>query len=405
MTNPSRKAGSVQAIMLLLPATLSTMGIVVLLPVLPMLMEHFKDVPNADYWVPMILTTPALCLVVCSPIAGYVADLIGRRRLLMVAMAIYALMGILPLFLDGLFAILASRVGVGIVEAAVLTVSTTLIGDFFKGHERDRWLGFQTAVASLSAVVLIFIGGLLGTFGWRGPFAIYISSLILLAGIWKLTWEPEPDAQAGEKLGVVSWAGFPFLRTAGICVVTFFASVLFYMVQVELSLALAEKGVTDPAQSGALQALASIGVPVGTFIFQWLSRFNVGASLTAAFALMGAGFVGIGSAPDAQMIVASAIVTTLGAGIVLPTLLTWAVRGLSFEQRGRGIGIWQGVFSVGQFFMPVLTTLLSHQLGGLFPALVAAGVGSLAAAILAAVAWLSSGRGIANGGGPASLHL
>ncbi len=405
MSTPSRKAGPVQAIMLLMPSTLSTMGIVVLLPVLPMLMEHFRGVPNADYWVPMILTTPALCLVFGSPIAGYVADLIGRRRLLMVAMAIYAVMGILPLFLDGLFAILASRVGVGLVEAAVLTVSTTLIGDFFKGHERDRWLGFQTAVASLSAVVLIFIGGLLGTFGWRGPFAVYASSLILLVGIWKLTWEPEPDASAGEKLGVVSWNGFPFLRIAGICVVTFFASVLFYTVQVELSLALAEKGVTDPAQSGALQALASIGVPVGTVIFQWLSRFNVRACLTAAFILMGAGFVGIGRAPDAQMIVAAAIVTTLGAGIVLPTLLTWAVRGLSFDQRGRGIGIWQGVFSVGQFFMPVLTTLLSRQLGGLFPALVAIGTASLAAGVLAGAAWLTLGRGVAKGGGPASLHL
>lgn len=392
MTNPSRKAGPVQAIMLLLPCTLSTMGIVVLLPVLPMLMAHFKDVPNADYWVPMILTTPALCLVAVSPIAGYLADLIGRRRLLMAAMAIYAAVGVLPLFLNGLFSIIASRVGVGIVEAVVLTVSTTLIGDFFKGHERDRWLGFQTAVAAVSATVLIFIGGLLGTFGWRGPFAIYASSLILLAGIWKLTWEPEPDASSGEKLGVVSWSGFPFLRIAGICAVTFFASVMFYMVQIQLSLALAEKGIADPARSGALQALASIGVPIGTFFFQWLSRFDTGACLTVAFLLLGAGFVGMGQAPDPQILVGAALLNQVGAGIVLPTLLTWAVRGLSFEQRGRGIGIWQGVFSVGQFFMPVLMTLLSRELGGLFAALVAVGAAAAAAGLVAGAAWLTAGR-------------
>jgi len=404
MSNIPRKAGAVQAITLLLPCTMSTMGIVVLLPVLPLLMEHFRDVPNAEYWVPMILTTPALCLVAVSPIAGYVADLIGRRRLLMVSMAIYAAMGMLPLVLDGLSQIIVSRVGVGIVEAAVLTVSTTLIGDFFKGHERDRWLGFQTAVASISATLLIFIGGLLGSFGWRGPFAVYGSSLILLLLVWRLTWEPEPDHQAGERLGQVSWAGFPFLRMAGICLVTFFASVMFYMVQIQLSLALAAKGIADPAQSGMLQALASIGVPLGTVTFQFLSRHSVALCLTAAFLLLGAGFVGMGMAPDPQTLVASAALNQLGAGIVLPTLLTWSIRGLSFDQRGRGTGIWQGVFSVGQFFMPIIMTLLSRQLGGLFAALVAVGGAALAAGVIAGAAWLAGTRSYSAGDG-ASLHL
>lgn len=404
MTSTSRKAGAVQAITLLLPCTMSTMGIVVLLPVLPMLMEHFKDVPGADYWVPMILTTPALCLVAVSPLAGYVADLIGRRRLLMVSMAIYAALGMLPLVLDGLTEIIASRVGVGIVEAAVLTVSTTLIGDFFKGHERDKWLGFQTAVASISATLLIFIGGLLGSYGWRGPFAIYGSSLLLLLLVWRLTWEPEPDKSAGEHLGELSWAGFPFLRMAGICLVTFFASIMFYMVQIQLSLALAQKGIADPAQSGMLQALASIGVPLGTITFQWLSRYHVGLCLTAAFLLLGVGFLGMGLAPDAHTLVASAALNQIGAGIVLPTLLTWAIRGLHFEQRGRGTGIWQGVFSVGQFFMPIIMTLLSHQLGGLFAALLAVGGAALLAGLIAAGAWLSGNRTFSAGDG-AGQHL
>ena len=64
-----------------------------------------------------------------------------------------------------------------------MTVSTTLISDYFKGHAREQWLASQTAVASVSALALITIGGLLGSaYGWRGPFGVYLFSAILTAG-------------------------------------------------------------------------------------------------------------------------------------------------------------------------------------------------------------------------------
>ena len=53
-------------IALLLPITLSTMAIVLLAPILPQLLVEFGDVPNSEYWVPMILTVPALCVAIFS---------------------------------------------------------------------------------------------------------------------------------------------------------------------------------------------------------------------------------------------------------------------------------------------------------------------------------------------------
>jgi hypothetical protein len=55
---------------LLLPITLSTMAIVLLAPILPQIMQNFSAVPGYDYWVPMILTIPALCVALFSPVAG-----------------------------------------------------------------------------------------------------------------------------------------------------------------------------------------------------------------------------------------------------------------------------------------------------------------------------------------------
>src|SRR5579862_3366919 len=199
---PSRTPGALQGVILLLPVTLAVMGIAVLVPVIPQLMGHFQNVPNYRYLIQGgVLTMPALCITLFSPLAGWLADRFGRRRILLASMLAYGVLGIAPTVLDHLFAIVGSRVGVGLCEAVVMTVSTTLISDYFKGRAREQWLASQTAVASLSALAIITLGGYLGTlYGWRGPFGVYLFSVVLAIGIWLFTWEPEAEtAGAGER--------------------------------------------------------------------------------------------------------------------------------------------------------------------------------------------------------------
>src|ERR1700733_8996639 len=135
-----RSAGTWQGILLLLPITMAVMGVVILSPVLPRMQEHFRTVPGAEFLVPIALTIPALCIALLSPVAGAVVDLLGRRRTLIGALFLYAVIGMLPLVLDDLTTIIVSRVFLGAMEAAIVTASTTLIGDYFHGAEREKWL-------------------------------------------------------------------------------------------------------------------------------------------------------------------------------------------------------------------------------------------------------------------------
>src|SRR5580700_397343 len=130
-----RRAGFPQGIMLLLPITMSVMGVSVLTPVVHLLLEHFKDVPHYDYLVMGgVVTMPSIWILLLSPAAGWVADRFGRRNVLLLSMVAYAFVGVAPVFLDNLYAIIVSRAAVGICEAVVLTVSTTMISDYFTGR-------------------------------------------------------------------------------------------------------------------------------------------------------------------------------------------------------------------------------------------------------------------------------
>ncbi|MFX5907278.1 MFS transporter, partial [Acinetobacter baumannii] len=86
------------------------------------------------------------------------------------AFLLYGVVGMAPLVLSDLWAILASRVAVGVAEALIYVLSTTMITEHFSGPARDRWLAGQTAFASISALIFFNVGGVLGGFGWRTPF-------------------------------------------------------------------------------------------------------------------------------------------------------------------------------------------------------------------------------------------
>ena len=379
-----QRAGFATGISLLLPITLSAMAIVLLAPNLPALLQEFASVEHHEYWVPMVLTVPALCVALFSPMAGILGDRFGRRRLLLAAFLVYAVVGIAPVFLRDLGWIIVSRVAVGLAEAMIMVLSTTMIGDYFEGPARDRWLAGQTAMASISALLFLNVGGFLGRFGWRAPFWVYGSALLMFVLVLLFTWEParrdSPDAEIAQR--DASSAGFPWLRMTGIIAITVFGSVLFYTAQIQSPIGLTQFGITDPARIGFLTSLASIGVPAGTYVYSRVgSKLPIASLLLIEFTLLAIGFLLMSRSGAPAGFLVGCFINQFGAGMLLPSLLVWAISGLPFEVRSRGAGLWTGAFSVGQFLCPVVVTVAGSHTGGLRGAF-----GVLAAAALVGAA-------------------
>jgi MFS family permease len=369
-----RQAGLPQLVLLLAGSCLSVLGAVLIAPVLPQMTDHFAGVPGADVLVPIVLTVPALIIGLTAPFAGFIADRIDRKRVLIVAMAGYTVFGTAPLYLDTLGSIIGSRVLVGLCEAAIMTCCTTLIADYWSGPRRSRYLGLQTLLASVSATVFLGLGGALGSSGWRTPFWLYLVAIVLAVPMALFIWQPSSPGTSRE-LPPIPWRQ---LRVP--CLVTLVGGVVFYALIVELSFVLDEAGVTATATIGALSALMSLATAIAAGSFAKLSGRTPRELLPVAFGLSAAGFLVIWSSGSVAVITAGAVLTGAGTGLLLPVLLTWATNGLKFAERGRGTGLWTGTLFIGQFLSPVLITGLAGAVGGLRPAL---GVLGIVAAILA----------------------
>ncbi len=375
-----RRAGIPQLVLLLAASCMSVLGAVLIAPVLPQMQQEFAAVAGVEVLVPVVLTVPALMIGLIAPFAGFIADRFDRKRLLLVAMVGYTIFGTAPLYLSSLGAVLGSRVLVGICEAAIMTCATTLIGDYWSGEKRSRYLGLQTLVAALSATLFLGIGGALGAAGWRTPFWLYIVAILLVLPMARLLWQPARPAAVPAVSGRL--ASVPWRLLAAPCLVTLFGGVVFYALIVELSFVLNGVGVTSTAAIGGISALMSLATAAGAVVFGRISRLSPRVLLPVEFALAAVGLVLVFATTSTAVITVGAVITGLGTGMLLPTLLTWAVNRLSFEQRGRGTGLWTGTLFIGEFLAPLVIAALGLGVGGLQPALAVLGI---AAAVMAAV--------------------
>jgi hypothetical protein len=91
-----------------------------------------------------------------------------------------------------------------------------------------------------------------------------------------------------------------------------------------------------------------------------------------------------------QATIVGASIAYLGAGMILPTTITWGLSTLPAEQRGKGTGIWVTSTFFGQFIGPFCVLGLRQLTDGSLPAAVA--IYAVACAIAAAITLVGSFR-------------
>ena len=367
--NMTPVARPLHAWLLLLCGCMSVLAAVVIAPVLPQMQQHFAATDNVEFLVPMALTAPGLVIALLSMVVGIVADRTGRKNMLVAGLLMYAAFGVAPVFIESLPTIIGTRIGVGLAEAIIMTASVALIGDYYSGVQRERYLALNTTLSSSSAVIFIAIGGALGEFGWRTPFMVYSISIILAVMALIVLWEPKraAPAQLLASLTDEEKAMWNPLKIAGICAVTLIGGILFMAVQVHIGYLLHGVNITAPSTIGLLASLAQVAVVMGSIAFRFLLNcrwFITPVRLGTALSLIGIGYLLIGSAGTAaEMMVVGAMVTGLGGGMLLPTMMVWNMSNLPPHRRALGTGAWMAAFFLGQFFTPMVVVGLQEMMG------------------------------------------
>ena len=230
-------------------SALTVMAATAIAPAKPEIAEFFADEPMSEQLAALMLVLPALMIVIGAPLAGFMVDHWGRRRLFIASTILYGLGGSSGFYCTSLYQILVGRAVLGLAVAGVMTCCTTLIGDYYDGPARRRFLGWQAAFMALGGVVFLVTGGLLADVGWSMPFLIYLVAFLLLPAVLVSIYEPDRSAAAAPKASLAG-TGVSKVAVAMLYGLGVWGMAHFYVVQVYLPEELKESYGSTPFVAG-----------------------------------------------------------------------------------------------------------------------------------------------------------
>jgi MFS family permease len=309
----------------------------------------------------LMITLLNIGIMFAGPLLGLLAERVGYARLLSAALAIYAVAGSAGLYLDLPVSLLLSRLVLGLTSASISICCYSLIAERYKGEERARMLGYQSALVMLTGLVALFGAGAIADLGgWRAPFALYLLAVPMLAlSLFALSGKTAEIGPVAERVGIAV-----LLPLWPLYLVLIPFNVAIYMTSVHLPFVLVSDGITRPSIMGLIMASSFL---MNILTSYYYSRIAARMTKRWIFVLL----IGIFAASD--MIIGLSdnwIGTTvgcwvagLGGGLMTPFFVNIILNRAPEAARARAIGLMYTMMYVGDFANPLLITPLRLRVG------------------------------------------
>jgi MFS family permease len=362
---------------LLLASSLTIMAATTIAPSLPAMNQHFEStVADPDLratLVQLVITLPALFIVIGSPIAGIVVDRFGRKPLLLISTLLYGLAGSSGIYLESLTTILLGRAMLGWAVAGIMMSATTLIADYYSGSTRTAFMGLQSGFMGLGGVLFLTLGGILAQQSWHYPFGIYLFAWLIVPLIALFIFEPHQAEPISERL-----SSHPYVAAEteivvqstpiGVMVVvyglTMLSQIAFYLIPVQMPFFLKDLVQAVPSQTGMAIAFCTLFAAIASVNYGKIKkRIEFVIFLPLVFGLMGIGYLLVGQSSNWAQVLTGLALCGMGVGLLMPNMSIWLMTTVPEAIRGRALGGLSTAMFFGQFLSPIVTQPFTETLG------------------------------------------
>ncbi|RPF20678.1 MDR family MFS transporter [Myceligenerans xiligouense] len=136
---------------------------------------------------PWVFSVYMLAQAVSVPVYGRLADVLGRKRVMLAGIGLFLLGSVLCGLAPSMTWLIIGRVVQGLGAGAVMPMSMTIVSDVYTLAERAKTQGYLASVWAMSSVVGPTLGGVFSQFAsWRWIFWINVPlSLLAAVMLWR----------------------------------------------------------------------------------------------------------------------------------------------------------------------------------------------------------------------------
>jgi len=351
-----------------------TLGNSMLIPILP---QISRELQVSSFKVSMLITVYAIVAILFIPIAGYLSDRFGRKKVIIPSLIIAAVGGATSAVASWLLSdmsaywiILAGRLLQGIGASGAFPIVIPLVGDMFdKEEEVSKGLGIIETSNTFGKVISPILGAALGMLLWYLPFiSIPVLCFISLLLVIFLVQSPHKD-ETNVSLKKFLLGTKDILKEKGRWIYAIFAvgcicmfilfGVLFYLSEI-----LESKYKLDGIIKGLVLAIPLVVLCLCSYIggkmigqkkkiMKWIGFAGM---LLLTVCLVITGF-------SSQIVFVISLFSLCGAGIglALPCMDALITEGIEKDQRGTITSLYSSMRFIGVSLGPPMVSLLEKS--------------------------------------------
>ena len=356
------------------------------------------DLGGTFFLVGLVSAFSAAPRIIGGPLAGSLADRLGRRPVVVAGAVLHGGAAAMQAFTDSYVVFLGLELISGFGVAVWATGSAALLADFTRVTNRGRGVALRNTSMRLGILAGPVVGGLLAAaFDLRAVFIfIAVTKVFIVAIAWLLIREtrqpsaPAPRTEERQRrrlrldVSVFMTRNFLTLSVVTLAVGLVTAGPGAFRTYFPVQAGDSGLSVSDIGLAIGLSGLVAmvVSLPVGALVDWWGRRpilliglVTMGGSMFLFFGMDG-------------LLMALVVVGVFGIGEVMGmnTLQTHAMDLAPEEKRGYFLGTWQATLNFGQLVGPLLVGAVAAPLG------IPAAFGIIGVVLLCAAAFLGVSR-------------
>ncbi|MET1047931.1 MAG: MFS transporter [Hyphomicrobium sp.] len=315
---------------------------------------------------------------ICSPIAGYLADRIGKRRVILASLVVWSAATFASGLATSFGAMLAARATLGVSEAFYMPAAVSLIVEYHRGPTRSRATGLHLSGVYAGSVLGGLGGALAEFYGWREVFLVIGGLGVAYAVVLAMLFPPPPADHADAGLDdvdpssvnanafttLLSTRGFQLLLAMNLLNGAAYWPVRNWLAEFfrgEIGLSPAWAGVYGPM---VFNGAAFVGMLIGSTLSDWWAVRNPRArSLVPAIGFLVAGpcLLSMGAVGYVPTILFCVFVAGMSQGFLDANLMPATCNVVGLRHRATAYGLLNFVGTTAGGAMTYIGGMLKEQ--------------------------------------------